>query len=273
MFKKKDYIIAAFILFVFFYFLALNAGRTYALTYKKYIGIKAEGLVSNPGIYKLPRGSRLSDFLQQIWPPLPTAYLGGTLLYRKQLQIDEKVELIGIKREILHLKGLSIKVKDEIKRQFAALRPSGRLVIHAEYPVFLLNTKENIRLKNGDAIIFKPRPVYVFVEGAVKNPGKYLWTRNMAYSTYLNKANGLRNNAVHGFLYIIRAGGKIEKISSRFVVWNKNKKRWEFALFEKSEVIKAGDTLFIPFNYGKITPELTGLILAIYKRTGVILKL
>lgn len=274
MLKKKDYerrtracrrlIFAFIIISAFVYFAGLN-------TAEAYIYVKVKGLVSRPGKYRLTDGSRLSDLLQEIWPPGPEAYLKDTALFRERLKIDRKVELIGIRRELLNLEGLSGYIKDKINRQFAGLRSTGRIIIHARNPILLLNTEGDIRLKNGDVIVFRPRPKYVFMEGAVKNPGKYSSEKNRTYGFYLGEAGGLRNSAVRGFLYVIRVSGKIEKINTRFIVWNKIKKRWEFALFEKPQILNPGDIIFVPFNYGSITPELTGLILAVYKRTGVIL--
>ena len=272
MFTTKDYklLIAVLIIFSFACFPVLNAYKAYAGV-KKDIYIKAEGFISRPGTYKLKRGSRLSDLLEKIWPPNRGAYLKNTALYRKQLKIDRKVELIGLLREILSLKGLNRGVKSKIKRQFTKLRPLGRVVIHIKNPVLLLNTKGNIRLSNGDIIVINGKPEGVFVEGAVKDPGKYAYNKGRTFNYYLNEAKELQTNAVSGFLYIIRVSGKIQKISTNFIVWNKRKKRWEFSLFEKPRIINAGDIIFVPFNYGGITAKLTKLILAVYKRTGVVL--
>ncbi len=273
--RRKAAVFAAALFFLLICIPAVNNNICEAfagnIRHHNIICVKVEGLVSRPGTYKLAQGSRLSVLLGEIWPPLPQAYLKDTVLYRKRLKIDGKIELIGIRREISRLKGLSRRVKDKISRQFSGLHSDGGIVIRVRNPVLLLNKKDDIRLKNGDAVIFMPRPKYVFVEGAVRNPGKFGFVGNRTCGRYLKEAGGLRSAAVRGFLYILRAGGGIEKINSRFIAWNNIKKRWELAFFKKPEIINAGDIIFVPFNYGNATLKLTELILAVYKRTGVLL--
>ncbi|MGC8555299.1 MAG: SLBB domain-containing protein [Candidatus Acidulodesulfobacterium sp.] len=267
MLKIKNLFFLILIVFLVFVLNSINANAK-----TRYIHVEIKGFIRKPGIYKLKYGSRLSDLLEEIWPPEAKAYLKNAFLFRKQLKIDRKVELIGLRREIEHLKGLNRYVRQKIARQFLKLKPSGRVIIHLKNPVLLLNTKDNLRLKNNDIVLIKGRPKYVFVEGAVKNPGKFYFKKNQTYKYYLDESHGTRSDAVSGFLYIIKATGKIEKISRNFIVWNKAKNRWEFAIFERPKKINPGDIIFVPFDYGRITSKLTRLILAVYKRTGTLLK-
>jgi len=261
-----------FLFFIFLFFLLLLFNVNGAVAKTAFIHVKVEGLVTRPGVYKLKYGSKLSSLLQEIWPLKRKADLKNAFLLRRQLEIDRKVELRGLLREIEHLKGLNRFVKREIKIQFLKLKASGRIVIHLKNPILLLNTKDDIKLKNNDVILIKGKPDSVFVEGAVKNPGKYNYRKDKTYGYYLNDAHGAAlNKAAFGYLYIIKATGGIQKISTNFIVWNKKKKIWEFALFEKPIKINAGDIIFVPFNYGGITNKLTRLILDVYRMTGTLL--
>lgn len=269
MHKFIPYIIIA----CFFIFFTFPAATVYGSS--KYIKVRAYGYISKPGVYVLKKGARLSNLLFKIWPPERGAYLKNAFLYRKTLKKDNKVELRGIIREILRIRGLSRKLKNKIKNQVAGIKPIGRIVVHLKNPILLMNTKLDTRLKNGDKLFIPKKSLYdyVYVKGAVKNQGKFKYRTGKSTGYYIGEADGVANNSVSGYYYLIKANGSIKKVdtATRFIIWNKVKKRWEFALFKKSEKVEPDDIIFFPFNYGRITDKLTRLILAVYKRTGILL--
>ena len=252
----------------FFIFLVFPVISAYASS--KYIKVGAYGRISKPGVYVFKKGSRLSDLLFKIYPLPHDAYIKNAFLYRKRLKKDNKVELRSIIREILHFKGLSRKLKNKIKNHLSGLKAIGRVIVHLKNPVLLMNTKLDIRLKNGDKLFIPTKSSYdyVYVEGAVKKQGKFKYRAEKPISYYIGRADGIASNSVSGYYYLIKANGAIKKISASFIIWNKIKKRWEFSIFKKPEKVEPGDIIFFPFNYGKITNKLTPLILAVYERTG-----
>ena len=253
------------------------------------ISVKVEGYVSKPGVYILKKNSRLSNILFDIWPPKNGAYIKDAVLSSQSRKIEQKVILKGLLRDILrllnkrdflqrHLRNrLHYRaIESRINKQFKNLKPKGRISgVHLENPILLLNTKYDIRLKNGDKLFIPSKPKFVYVEGAVRKQSRFKYRRGESSGYYLGLANGIYNgttaDSISGYFYLLKVTGKVKKIYTHFILWNKAKNRWEFSLFEKSVKINAGDTIFIPYNYGGITDKLTQLIIAVYKRTGRIL--
>ncbi len=249
------------------------------------ISVKVEGYVSKSGVYILKKNSRLSNLLFDIWPPKSGAYIKDAVLSSQSRKIEQKVILKGLLRDILRLLGkrdfLQRHLRDRlhyraiesrINKQFKNLKPNGRISgVHLENPILLLNTKYDIRLKNGDNIFIPSKPKFVYVEGAVRKQGGFKYRRGESSSYYLGLANGTAADSISGYFYLLKATGKVKKIYNHFILWNKAENRWEFSMFEKSIKINDGDSIFIPYNYGGITDKLTQLIIAVYRRTGRIL--
>lgn len=261
-------------LFLLYIFIAVSIFpfKAYSLS-NKYIKVKVYGDVFKPGVYVLKKGSRLSDLLFKIWPIKKGAYLKDAFLYRKSLKKDNKVELRGLVREILHLKGLNHRLKEILAKKLTDIKATGRLVVHLKNPILLMNTPNDIRLKNNDELIIPNKSFfdYVYVTGDVNHYGKIKFKKGMTSNYYISKAGGIANHAVAGYYYLIEANGYIKKIHISFIIWNKKMNRWEFSLFKRPQKIEPGDVIFIPINYGKITDKLNRLLLGVYKRTGILL--
>lgn len=261
-------------LFLLYIFIALFIFpfKAYSLS-DKYIKVKVYGDVFKPGVYVLKKGSRLSDLLFKIWPLKKGAYLKDAFLYRKSLKKDNKVELRGLVREILHLKGLNYRLKEIFAKKLTDIKATGRLVVHLKNPILLMNTPNDIRLKNNDELIIPNKSFfdYVYVTGDVNHYGKIKFKKGMTSNYYISKAGGIANHAVAGYYYLIEEDGYIIKVRTTFIVWNKKINRWEFSFFKTSQKMEPGDVIFIPINYGKITDKLNRLLLGVYKRTGILL--
>ncbi len=260
-------------LFLLYIFIAVSIFpfKAYSLS-NKYIKVKVYGDVFKPGVYVLKKGSRLSGLLFKIWPLKKGAYLNDAFLYRKSLKKDNKVEIRGLVREILHLKGLNHRLKEIFAKKLIGIKATGRLVVHLKNPILLMNTPHDIRLKNGDELIIPNKSFfdYVYVTGAVNHYGKFKFRKGNTPGYYINKADGLASDAVGGYYYLIEADGYIIKVHTTFIVWNKKMNRWEFSFFKRSQKIEPGDVIFITINYGKITDKLNRLLLDVYKRTGIL---
>ncbi len=246
--------------------------KAYSLS-NKYIKVKVYGDVFKQGVYTLKKDSRLSGLLFKIWPLKKGAYLNDAFLYRKSLRKDNRVEIRGLVREILHLKGLNYRLKEIFAKNLIGIKATGRLVVHLKNPIELMNTPQDVRLKNNDELIIPNKSFfdYVYVTGAVNHYGKFKFKKGQTPSYYINKTDGFATDAVSGYYYLIKANGYIKKIRTTFIVWNKKKNRWEFSFFKRSQKIEPGDVIFIPINYGKITDKLNRLLLDVYKRTGILL--
>lgn len=249
------------------------------------IKIEVEGYVSKPGVYELKKGARLSSLLFNIWPLKKGAYEKGAFLSGKSRRIEQRVILKGLLRDILRLLNRQDyahrhspnrlhyrAIENRIKKRFKTLKPTGRITgIVVKNPILLMNTKYDAKLKNGDKLLIPSKPKYVDVEGAVKKQGSFKYGKGKPAGYYIGLAGGTAERSAQGHYYLLKVNGTVEKINTRFIVWNRAKKRWEFAFFEKQPPLSAGDIVFIPYNYGSITGGLTRLILAVYKRTGRIL--
>ena len=261
-------------LFPLYIFIAVSIFpfKAYSLS-NEYIKVKVRGDVFKPGVYVLKKGSRLSGLLFKIWPLKKGAYLNDAFLYRKSLKKDNKVELRGLIREILRLKGLNYKLKEIFHKKLSGVKATGRIAVHLKNPIELMNTPQDVRLKNDDELIIPNKSFFdfVYVAGALKNYGKFIFKTGRTSSYYINKAGGFANDAVIGYYYLIGYNGAIKKVDTTFIVWNKKMNRWEFSFFKTSQKIKPGDVIFIPINYGKITDKLNRLLLGVYKRTGILL--
>ena len=261
-------------LFLLYIFIAVSIFpfKAYSLS-NKYIKVKVYGDVFKQGVYTLKNGSRLSGLLFKIWPLKKGAYLNDAFLYRKSLRKDNKAEIRGLAREILHLKGLNYKLKEIFHKKLYNIKATGRLVVHLKNPILLMNTPHDIRLKSNDELIIPNKSFFdfVYVTGAVKSYGKFIFKTGRTSSYYVNKAGGIANDAAGGYYYLIEADGYIIKVRTTFIVWNKKMNRWEFSFFKTSQKIEPGDVIFIPINYGKITDKLNRLLLGVYKRTGILL--
>jgi len=217
--------------------------------------ITLRGEITNPGVYGIRPGERLSSVLKRAGGLLPTAYPQGAIFTRisvRELQEKSRQQLIqsieqegATVRTSLTTSGaeqaqLAQEAAQQQQRALAALRnapASGRLVIRLRPGLKgFENSSQDIEVRNGDTLEIPKRPGVVLVAGQVYNANAITYVPGKNVGWYLSEAGGATRLADKGAIFIVRADGEIT--SRRQGGW------WSTRVL--SAAVRPGDTIVVP---------------------------
>jgi hypothetical protein len=95
-------------------------------------------------------------------------------------------------------------------------------------------SKNDLLLKNGDAIFIPKRPQEVLVMGEVHSPSAQVFLPGLKVKDYINQTGGYTKFAEKGQVYVLQANGTALSSDSPSIGNIENKE------------LKAGDTVFVP---------------------------
>lgn len=169
------------------------------------------GNVKRPGKYQYKMGMRLRDILKDVRDLKPETYFPYAVIKRHQLP-ERKATLLSVKL------GDAL-IKDEGAANLA-LQPYDEIYVFSEWD-------------------FKSRPV-ITISGEVRNPGTYLYEKNMLVKDAIYRAGGLTPDAHAGPMHIFRTHPETKEISMLIIdlaAAQEGHKREEFTLQDKDRLV------------------------------------
>ena len=115
----------------------------------------------------------------------------------------------------------------------------------------LANTPYDITLEDGDEIYIPQKPSTILVQGAVFNPGAFVYDPDKKVKDYITMAGGCLETADKKNIFILKVDGSAVRLkdTSWAFQWNPDKKCWEKVSKLKLE---PGDTIVVPYKLQKI---------------------
>ncbi len=191
------------------------------------------GEVKYAGTYPIEDGEKLTDLLKRAGGFTDKAYLKAAVFTRESIKVEQQKQINDMvsrmEAEIAQLDMASGQIKDAIlqKNQQANLAAArrvleqmkqtkalGRLVIRLQDITELENGVFNLTLKDGDTLHVPQIPDQVMVVGQVYNTTALLYRKNYNVENYLDAAGGPTRMADKKRMYVVRADGYVERVSS-----------------------------------------------------------
>lgn len=158
--------------------------------------------------------------------------------------------------DILTLAGGPDPFADIIDAVIDRARPDGTFErIHIDLEKIIVG-EEIFELQNRDLLYVPPREAFIYMLGAVKIPGRYLFVEGKSAEQYLAEAGGYEKDAHLAFVTIIRPGSRYgnqvsEKIQVNLkeILSEKSTRNRDRIAFETPRVIiEPGDVIMVPYK-------------------------
>lgn len=180
--------------------------------------VSLTGRIFRPGIYEVLEGETLEDILVLAGGPDPFADI-----------IDSVIE-----------RALPDGTFERIRIDLARI----------------ISGEETFELQNRDRLYVPPREAYIYMLGAVKIPGRYLFVEGKSVEQYLAEAGGYEKDAHLAFITIIRPGSRYGNQVSEKIQVNLNdilkekftRKRDRTAFESPRVIIEPGDVVMVPIK-------------------------
>ena len=215
--------------------------------------ITLKGEVTNPGVYGIRPGERLSSVLERAGGFQRGAYAYGAVLQRVQVRELEQKE-----QETLILRAKSVQNSIELMPENDARQKLAKQTAMQQYQATLeqlnanppvgrvsmritsdigrwKNSSLDMEVRAGDTLIIPKKPSYVLVSGQVFNPTAIAYRPGKSAAWYLSQAGGPTILGNKKSVFVIRADGSV--VSSKRGLWSGE---------SISEVLQPGDTVVVP---------------------------
>jgi polysaccharide biosynthesis/export protein len=215
--------------------------------------ITLKGEVTNPGVYGIRPGERLSSILERAGGFQPDAYAYGSILQRVQvrdLEMKEQESLIIRAKSVQSsielmpendpkqklAKQTALQQYQETLEQLTANPPVGRVSIRISSAINRWkNTSADMEVRAGDTLIIPKKPSYVLVSGQVFNPTAIAYRPGKSAAWYLSQAGGPTLLGNKKSVFVIRADGSV--IGSKKGLWSGE---------SLTAALQPGDTVVVP---------------------------
>lgn len=180
--------------------------------------VTVTGEVEFPGRYAIQKkNERLSEIIQRAGGFTSEAFLPGVVFLRPKLAEDiESKNLVSI---VQQTQEAILDSSGTIVRPPLLFRYSGdqlaRIIIDINQ-VMKGVIEDDIVLEQGDSIHVPKTPTGVTVIGMVASSGTIHWIKGKNVKYYVERAGGYTRNADKSSIRLVRANGKVEKVSSGF---------------------------------------------------------
>lgn len=195
--------------------------------------VTIKGAVKYPGIYLIPKGTKISELIVDAGGYEESAYpFGGFLNSQKSLEINRQ------SKEKLYNKFLDNYISKPlisnnsnqnlslVLEQLKNIPVSGRII--AEFDLDVISAKPYLDtiLEDGDEILIPTITQQIFVQGEVSNPGAARYSPNKEIGYYINNAGGSLDSADLRNIFIVHPNGETTNLASNarssFFVQNEN---------------------------------------------------
>jgi len=236
-------------------------------TSEYFVEVEVQGEVRFPGVYLMPKGSRLSALIERAGGYTAEAFHAGAFFTRAALkEAQEKAKkrfLEEQKAKLLDLEAQadtwsqdpqaaarareSISTRRRLLEELAGVQSVGRLAIRLSDGPAFVSSSSNVLLRDGDFLRIPETPVAVTVQGEVFAPGSVLFTDDKRIEYYVNQVGGLKEDADEDRIYLIKADGRALSRSAQgafSVRWDAENLRW--VRNRLGRVVEAGDLVIVP---------------------------
>ena len=210
--------------------------------------INLAGEIKYPGLYVADYEEKLSSVIERAGGFTQKAYLPGIVFtrgtakiaqqkamsnYLERLQTQaflEKAGATGINVTDAEVKRSkeAVELKEQVAKIFAAIEVPGRLIIKIEDAKTFKDSKYDIIIEDGDALLVPQTPSSINVIGSVYNSSSLVFEPNKNISYFIDKVGGTTKDANRGDVYVIKASGEVEKNNA----WGRD--------------VERGDTVVVP---------------------------
>lgn len=234
---------------------------------------KVEGMVQFPGTYILPQGARISDLISEAGGLIKTADLRAALFKRKRITSQQESHLDHLftnskerfsrTRDLVTRDGrvnesvanhLNLLGLDHLEKNMGRFQTSGRIVLDFMQPDFP-QSKDNLRLEQGDFLHIPRQMESVVVVGHVFSPNAFIWKKEKKIGDYIQQAGGPQEDADLSQAYAVLSSGEV--LSAAQIGFDNL----------KNHPIGPGDAILVPSsNLGRSTTAVVGDSLALVRR-------
>lgn len=231
---------------VFSAFLLLVAGASQA-------AVTVSGDVANPGPVELPAGGRLLDVISVAVPNAEGYWLAGGLL--RQSLIEQQTRLkVGVLFDLDVLRRMALlfdrpsraalaqRVADEVRQ----MPVTGRQIADLDPVALEVGFARNIRLDDGDRLIYPTRVDEVEVVGAVDAPCHLPYQPLQEARDYLQGC-AISSDAEADYLWLIQPNGASQRVG--IAHWNR----------ESGHFPVAGSKILVPLKNDDLDPPIPEL--------------
>lgn len=215
--------------------------------------VTVSGDVANPGPVALPPGGRLLDVIGEAVPNAEGYWLAGGLL--RQSLIEEQTRLkVGVLFDLEVLQRMSMlfdlpsraALAQRIAEQVRQMPVTGRQIADLDPVALEVGFARNIRLDDGDRLVYPKRVDEVQVLGAVAEPCHLPYQPLQEAREYLQGCSILAD-AEADYLWLIQPNGASQRVG--IAHWNR----------ESGQFPVAGSKILVPVKNDDLDPPLPEL--------------
>jgi hypothetical protein len=215
--------------------------------------VTVSGDVANPGPVALPPGGRLLDVISEAVPNAEGYWLAGGLL--RQSLIEEQTRLkVGVLFDLDVLQRMSLlfdrpsraALAQRIAEEVRQMPVTGRQIADLDPVALEVGFARNIRLDDGDRLIYPKRVDEVQVLGAVAEPCHLPYQPLQEAREYLQGCSIL-SDAEADYLWLIQPNGASRRVG--IAHWNR----------ESGQFPVAGSKILVPLKNDDLDPPLPEL--------------
>ncbi|MFJ4194369.1 capsule biosynthesis GfcC family protein [Pseudomonas sp. NPDC089534] len=216
--------------------------------------VVVSGDVANPGPVELPAGGRLTDVISVAVPNAEGYWLAGVLLRQSLLEQQTRLKA-GVLFDLDVLRRVAV-LFDRPSRETLAVRTAeevrqmpvtGRQVANLDPVALEVGFARNIRLDDGDRLIYPARVDEVEVLGAVAEPCRLPYQPLQEARDYLQGCALLEDDADADYLWLIQPDGAVRRIG--IAHWNR----------ESGHLPVAGSRILVPLKNDDLDPPIPEL--------------
>ncbi|TKJ71476.1 hypothetical protein PspCFBP13508_12470 [Pseudomonas sp. CFBP13508] len=215
--------------------------------------VRVSGDVANPGPIALPPGGRLLDVISEAVPNAEGYWLAGGLL--RQSLIEEQTRLkVGVLFDLEVLQRMATlfdrpsraALAQRIAEEVRQMPVTGRQIADLDPVAVEVGFARNIRLDDGDRLIYPKRVDEVQVLGAVTEPCHLPYQPLQEAREYLEDCSIL-DDAEADYLWLIQPNGVSRRVG--IAHWNR----------ESGQFPVAGSRILVPIKNDDLDPPLPEL--------------
>ena len=183
------------------------------------VEIKLDGEFRFPGIYRVTKGTRLSDVIEKAGGYLPSAFLKGAIFSRKSVKNYDQMGQTRViddekKRYVYdqsHLGSLAMDTQTAIAMilyKFRGAHP-GRIII--DWPMAFERQADNFIIEDGDSLVVPTVPESIHLIGGVQQSISIAYNNRYSINDYVNTVGGFSKYADSNNIYIFKSSGKVDR--------------------------------------------------------------
>lgn len=212
------------------------------------------GDVANPGPVALPPGGRLTDVISEAVPNAEGYWLAGVLLRQSLLEEQTRLKVgvlfdLDVLQRMADLfdrpsrKALAVRMAEDVRQ----MPVTGRQIADLDPVALEVGFARNIRLDDGDRLIYPQRVDEVEVLGAVAGTCRLPYQPLLEAREYLSDCNLLEDDADADYLWLIQPNGVSRRVG--IAHWNR----------ESGQFPVAGSKILVPLKNDDLDPPIPEL--------------